>query len=649
MRLRAVVFSILVFAVVLVVAVAGALWLGGGPALAWLLEHPLSAAMGRQIRIGGPLTVQWGSTTRIVAEDLHVANASWGSAPEMLAAKRVEIDVVTGSVLWGPTRVPLVALDGATLLLETSKQGEKNWRIAAAAATPKKRGEFPELQKATVSQGKLTYRNGETEATSVLDVKGMEFAAPDAGGPVGIKLDGRFQRLPLRLAASGGPVADLRAPEKPYPIKLDGTLGETHVASDGTVAEPLDVNGLDLNFSLEGRKLQQIADALGLPFPALPDFRGTSKLRGGNGHWKLDALTLALGKSDLEGGVEADTTGKVPYLKAELTARQIDLADFKGLYGDKPAHSSDAAPAAKPEGRLLPDTPLNVGKLPGANIDLAFDGTRVTPISGAPIDRLSLGLHIKDGALTLDPLRFQVARGAVDLKARYTPFTKEAAPRLNAELDVQHVDLRELLRNSTSETAKQTAGIVGGFLKIDSNGNSLHQLASGASGDVGLFMENGQISQLLEALAPLDVLKALGIYVSGDKPTPIDCVILRLGVDKGVAAAQTFLVSTTDAVVQGSGSVNLADETLNLTLKPLNKHFTFFSLRAPIDVTGTLAKPDYNVHAGVAIARLGAAVVFPPAALLTLVDKGLGERNACGEAYAAQQPKGEPQPKPPGR
>src|SRR5262249_39070566 len=55
----------------LLVAAAGALWFGGAPVLAWLIEHPASTLIGRDIRLGGPLTVEWGSPTRIVLQDVH--------------------------------------------------------------------------------------------------------------------------------------------------------------------------------------------------------------------------------------------------------------------------------------------------------------------------------------------------------------------------------------------------------------------------------------------------------------------------------------------------------------------------------------------------------------------------------------------------
>jgi hypothetical protein len=38
-------------------------------------------------------------------------------------------------------------------------------------------------------------------------------------------------------------------------------------------------------------------------------------------------------------------------------------------------------------------------------------------------------------------------------------------------------------------------------------------------------------------------------------------------------------------------------------------------------------------------------VLFPPAAVLPLIDVGLGQKNSCSRAYAAQRPPGNPEPK----
>jgi len=247
------------------------------------------------------------------------------------------------------------------------------------------------------------------------------------------------------------------------------------------------------------------------------------------------------------------------------------------------------------------------------------------------------------------PLRFHAAKGDVDLNMGFTPFTNDGPPHLKADIDVRHVDLHELLGGAgMPDMVRQAAGNAGGFVKIDTRGVSTREFLAHMSGDAGLFIENGQLSQLMEQLAPIDVLGALGVYVRGDKPIPINCFVSRFDIKTGLANVATLLIDTPQDDIVGKGSINFADETLNLSLTPYNKGFTLVSLRTPVDVDGTFAKPEYHLKTGGLVARLGAAIglgiVLPPAALLPLIDTGLGEHNACSKAYAAQNPPGSPVP-----
>ena len=138
----------------------------------------------------------------------------------------------------------------------------------------------------------------------------------------------------------------------------------------------------------------------------------------------------------------------------------------------------------------------------------------------------------------------------------------------------------------------------------------------------------------------------LGVYVTGDKPVPINCFISRFDINSGVATATTLVLDTPDTTVAGAGSINFGTEKLMLKLTPYNKSFSAISLRAPVDIGGSFAKPDFHLETGKLISRLGAAlglgVIFPPAALLPLVDTGLGENNACSKAYAANPAAAQP-------
>jgi AsmA family protein len=98
--------------------------------------------------------------------------------------------------------------------------------------------------------------------------------------------------------------------------------------------------------------------------------------------------------------------------------------------------------------------------------------------------------------------------------------------------------------------------------------------------------------------------------------------------------------------VDGSGTIDLKDETLDLKLQGKPKNFQLLRLRAPITVKGSLAHPAIGVDAGAAIAQggIGVALAFvnPLAAVLAFIDPGLAKDANCGPLLAGAKAQGAP-------
>ena len=90
--------------------------------------------------------------------------------------------------------------------------------------------------------------------------------------------------------------------------------------------------------------------------------------------------------------------------------------------------------------------------------------------------------------------------------------------------------------------------------------------------------------------------------------------------------SRLFLVDTDAAQIVIDGNLNVADETLDLTIHPDSKGIRLFSLRSPIHVKGTFRKPDIGIDKGILFARtagaIGLAVVAAPAAALLPLTAG---------------------------
>lgn len=622
--------------------VAGLLTIGSGRITAWAIEHPISSYIGRQVTVAGPVSVHWGSPTRLTFRDLRIANAPWGAAPDMVTAHEVTVEFHPKSLVSGPKNFPLVSIDHAKLLLETSKDGERNWAFLDKLLTPNARSQFPILKKFVANDSEIVFHNGTTGATNHLAVKHAELDAPTPTGSVKVAFDGALQGEPLHIAGTVGPLNQLRNPSKPYPVDLDGSFGESRLAIQGTMRKPLSFSGLDLRVSFEGKKLQQLARTLDIPLPPMPDFRTTGVLTGGGGDWTLKALSAKLGSSDLEGGIAIDVRGKMPYLRANLTSSYIDIADFTGFLGVKPAHSSAPPPkaeAADTSNRIISATPIAVARLNDINAEVGLEAGRVKASKGLPLDRVSASLTLKNGFLTLHPLAFGIADGTVDFSLYLDSTSPE--PWLKLDAGISHIDLHALVAGmKLSPLLRQTTGIVGGFVHFTSTGNSLRAFLGHMNGRAALFMENGQLSRLLQEIANLNVLKALGLLATGDQPVPVNCLVSDFDLRHGVATTQTAVLDTTDTLITGRGNFNFPAETIYVELVPYHKTLTLFTLNTPIEIRGTFAEPTVRLNPGGIGGKVAAGailgVLLPPVgALLPFIDLGLGHDNVCARAFTA--------------
>src|SRR5680860_1897459 len=91
------------------------------------LEAGFSAAMGRPVKLEGPISLTFSLQPTLVLEDFHVANPPWASQPHLFRADRLEIGLSLGPLLRRRLEVQKIALEGGELLLEEGAEGLDNW------------------------------------------------------------------------------------------------------------------------------------------------------------------------------------------------------------------------------------------------------------------------------------------------------------------------------------------------------------------------------------------------------------------------------------------------------------------------------------------------------------------------------------------
>lgn len=608
----------------------------------------VTTATGRQLSINGDLKVDLGWISRVRASQIQFDNARWSRYPHMAEIGLLDFQVDVWQLLKWRFVLPTVSLSQVRVVLEKNRQGKANWEFGGAPAVtepvPQKRTEFPVVEKLMIKDSTLLFANQETNTQLELKLTQAE-AAGFLDAPVKLKAEGSYQKLPMTLSLAGGSYQNLRNSNEPYPLKINLGVGKVNAKINGNLTEPLAMKGEDITLDIQGDDMANLFPVIRLVFPSTPPYRLKGRLQHEEKSWSFSNFSGRVGGSDLGGTIRVDTEPKRPVMKADLVSNLLDFKDLAGFIGGNPgenkseAASAEAAATKEKDDRIFPDQRYDLERLRAMDADVRLRAKRILA-RDLPIDNLNAKLSLNDGVLKFDPTVFGVADGRVEI---YSTFDGSKRPsKVDIDLRLQKLDLKRLMGKSTF--AQKSVGPIGGRVTISGTGESFRELMGTATGDIFVAMSGGQVSELLVNLLGLDVAHALGVVIRGDKPIPIRCALLDLHGKDGQMSVQTLVFDTANSVVGGDGKIDLRDEKFNILLTPVPKHFSPFSLRSFIRVTGRLKSPSVfpdPIKTGTESLLNKIFNVFVMLVLSPIQprDLGLGRDTDCGALIADLQKK----------
>ncbi len=258
-----------------------------------------------------------------------------------------------------------------------------------------------------------------------------------------------------------------------------------------------------------------------------------------------------------------------------------------------------------------------------------------------PLTSLDTHVSVQGGVLDLKPLAFGFTQGKLSGSLKVDARKDIPTTTMDARLTDIHAE------NFIKGGDKPISGMLEARAVLTGTGNSVHSAASTAGGTFTAVVPSGGMRHSLAEWTGVDVLAALSLNLSGDNSnTNLRCAVTSFGAKEGLLTAQDFVIDTDPVRIDGSGTINLRDETLDLRLQGKPKNFQLVRLRAPITVKGSMAHPALGVEAGPAVAQggIGAALglLNPFAAILAFIDPGLAKDANCGPLLASAKTKGAP-------
>ena len=451
--------------------------------LDWNLLRPALAgwvgtATGRSFAINGDLSVKLAWPPRLIANDIVLGNAPWGTEPALAVIKRLEFSINPFKLLTGTLAFPEITLSEPQVALEVSPSGEGNW--AFGSPEKKKAVELPSVDRLSIDHGSAKYRDLRIKTDLAFELK-----TEDAG--IAVDGKGHFKGLPTSLHAQGGALLSLRHSDNPYPIKASGVLGNTKVSIAGNLLDPLHFKAAQLNFTVAGNDLAALYPVIGVPFPPTPAYKLAGFLDHMGQVWAFRRFKGTIGQSDISGDFAVDRSKQPQMITGDLVSRQLVMKDLGGFIGaDRGTQPSSEPPASD---KVLPTEPFNLEKLQAANADVHFRGESILG-ERLPLKKMKAHLIVSDGVLKLAPIDFDVAGG--NLIASIEMDGRQPRIATRADITAKGLHLGQLFPDS--QLAGANTGMMGGRAQLVGSGNSIAQMLGSANGETALIMDGWRLS-----------------------------------------------------------------------------------------------------------------------------------------------------------
>jgi uncharacterized protein involved in outer membrane biogenesis len=417
-------------------------------------------------------------------------------------------------------------------------------------------------------------------------------------------------------------------------------LGDYNLEADGRLGELPKLIGTDFDMRAEGPSLVLVSQLTGVA--DLPDqpFEIAGSFEGDPRRFKTDQFMARLGASDVGGSFRVDLEAK-PKLQAELVSEVLNVRRYFEERAARKAETDAASAAAgtptRPRGALvISDTPFKLGLLNRVDADVNWRvGDFVLPIER--FSDIEIDIVLADGRLEVGPLSVTGSGGGT-LDADLVLEPSGSAYTLQSRLIVDDVRMR-VSRDDQLRDQRPTFDI---NVEYGGTGSSPHEIASTANGRMQLVASEGVMDRSIMHLVAADVLttllEALNPFSKEKPPTRLECAVVVIEVEDGVAVMEPMAVQTDVMTVLGGGTIDFSTEelALNWVTKPRKGIGVSASLitNPYIKLGGTLGDPQIEMKPLEAMTSTGIAVATGGISILAkgLFDRITAEQKVCEQA-----------------
>ena len=481
----------------------------------------------------------------------------------------------------------------------------------------------------------LTFRAGRSDLAALapgLLLARLEIFAPRMDQPVRITAEGTQDGNAVAVLASIGAPGMLLGggkPAAPLPVDMAISAAGTRITMKGSISDAAALTGVDLAVRATVPDLAVLGRLVGAALPGMKDVTLQTRLLSppaglGNG-MVLKEFSLSQPSIDAAGELAVTLRPRLA-VQGNLVSRRIDVDALTGA-GVAPAPAPTPNPGqraprnARAGTRVISDDPLPFAVLRSADGDLQW---RIEELirGGEPIRALAFRLGVKDGKLKLDPFSADLPAGRVTGTLNVDAARPDPAVAL--VLRSPALDIRQVYHAIGRDG--EASGAVELDLNLRGQGQSLQAIAATADGHLGMAVVGGAVDNRMLSLGLIgELLRGInqGEVLGQRGTTQVRCLAIRVEAKSGIGDVRALLLDSSTLFLEGSGSVNLRDETLALRMRA-QPRLLGLGLTLPLQVSGSFAAPRTALDPGGSAGAVGQTVLGTAGTAAGVAGSGLG-------------------------
>ena len=572
MRRILIVFLIIAFGLIAAVLVIPALI--PEDALRTRAEAAASEALGREVSLPGPISLRLLPSAEIRAGEARIANADGFDDEPFAEMAEMRVSVALTPLISRTIEVREFVLVDPTIRLQ-SRGGRNNWTFAAgegSAAPAPAQGGSDGFQRAPgalpleasfgdvrIVEGSVIYSDdSQTRRIEALNLTAQLPSLDETARLSGsFNADGQPMEFDLSLGSLRG---FFEGAQTPFEAELTGALA--NIRFNGAFRESPDLafdGAADITLPLRA-----LGRYLGADLPEGDIFRrftAEAQISGEPGRLVLSEADITFDDINASGGLTLNYAPVRPVITGSLSTPRLDVTPYI------PAEDPQAAPA---EGGVGPwsEDEIDLSPLRTVDADLTV---RATAFKARDIeaDDAIVELDLNDGRLvaSISQVRLYGGRGVVTAVAN----ARSARPSFSLDAEIETLQAQPFL--TAAAGFERLAGVGTLTLDLAAAGDSPAAIMDSLSGQGAFAFEDGAITGVNLAQVIRTVQQGLqsGAIPSGfaeAQQTDFTALTGTIDIENGLARNLDLTMLSPLLRVEGTGSVNLAEQAIEYRLTP---------------------------------------------------------------------------------